>query len=140
MNRTSIFASTRNLTARLMNAEGEGSVGGSATPEVKLTRSEKLAAQIVTLEKRIAADTAKVEEVKAELEVTERLASVGVGTLIVAKLGRAETARSVDAEVLGVKDDENGARRYKISFGEGFDADTVVIQPAQIAGIRGQVS
>jgi hypothetical protein len=140
MNRTSIFASTRTLTARLMNAEGEGSVGGTAAPEVKLTRAEKLVKQITTLETRIAADTTKLAEVKLELETSERLSSVGVGTLVTVKLGRAETTREVAAEVLGVKDDDNGARRYKISYGEGFDADVVIIQPSQIVAITGQIS
>jgi hypothetical protein len=139
MIRTSIFASTRNLTARLMNAEGEGSTGGAA-PATPLTRAEKLAKQITTLETRIAADTAKLAEVRQELETSERLASVGVGTLVTIKLGRAETTREVAGEVLGVKDDDNGARRYKVSYGEGFDADVVIIQPSQIVAITGQIS
>lgn len=129
----------RTLNTRLMNEAGlEGSVGGTVV-EVKLTRAEKLAKQVATLEKRIADDTAKLAEVKQEIETSERLSSVGVGTLITAKLGRAETTREVKAEVLGVKDEDNGARRYKISFGEGFDADIQIIQPSQIVSVDGQI-
>lgn len=136
--RTSLIASSL-LDAGFRNeANAEGAVVGA--PEVKLTRAEKLAAQIATIEKRIVTDTAKVAELKQELETSERLSSVGVGTLITAKLGRAETTREVAAEVVGVKDDEAGRRLYKISFGEGFDADVQIIQPHQIVAITGQIS
>lgn len=145
MNRTSIFARTSTtMFARLMNAADDGTSGGNggAVPEVKvtLTRAEKLAKQVEVLEKRIAADTDKLAEVKQEIETSERLSSVTVGTLVTIKLGRAETTREVAGEVLGVKDDDNGARRYKVSYGEGFDADVVIIQPSQIVAITGQIS
>lgn len=106
-----------------------------AAETIVLTRAEKLAKQVTTLETRIAADTIKLAEVKQEIETSERLSSVTVGTAITAKLGRAETTREVAAVVVGVKDDEAGARRYKISFGDGFDADVQVIQPSQIVSI-----
>lgn len=132
--RTALFAT------RLMNVAGdEGSVGGTAPEAVKLTRTEKLQAQITTLETRIAADTTKLATVRQELETAERLSAVGVGTLITARVGRAETAKNVEAEVVGVKDDEAGRRLYKISFGDGFDADVQVIQPHQIVAVTGQI-
>jgi hypothetical protein len=140
MTRTSIFARSL-FAAVLMNEATDGTTGSTGgAPATPLTRAEKLAKQITTLETRIAADTAKLAEVKQELETSERLASVGVGTLVTIKLGRAETTREVAGEVLGVKDDDNGARRYKISYGEGFDADVVIIQPSQIVAITGQIS
>ena len=54
-----------------------------------LTRAQKYAATIEVLTKRIAADTAKLAEVQLELDTSEKLANVGTGTIIVAKLGRA---------------------------------------------------
>lgn len=111
----------------------------NAAEAVKLTRTEKLAKQIETLEKRIEADTAKLAEVRTELETAQRLADVREGTLITAKLGRAETTRIVPATVLGKKEDDNGVR-YKIEIGEGFDKDVTIIQPAQIVEITGQIS
>lgn len=111
----------------------------NAAEAVKLTRVEKLTKQVETLEKRIEADTAKLAEVRVELETAQRLADVREGTLIVARLGRAETTREVPATVTGKKEDENGVR-YKISYGEGFDADVTIIQPAQIVNITGQIS
>ncbi len=126
--------------AALFRNEGDnaGDVGAAAT-EVKLTRVEKLAAQIATIEKRIETDTAKVADLKQELETAQRLADVREGTLITARLGRAETTREVAATVLGKKEDDNGVR-YKIEFGDGFDKDVTVIQPAQIIAITGQIS
>lgn len=140
MNRYSTIARTSIAAALLMNAEGtDPSVGGTAAPEVKLSRVEKLAAQIATIEKRIETDTAKVADLKQELETAQRLADVREGTLIIAKLGRAETVREVPATVLGKKEDDNGVR-YKIEFGDGFDKDVTVIQPAQIVAITGQIT
>lgn len=136
-----MFAINTNNTRTLNIAGEEGTAGGTAEgTKIVLTRAEKLGKQIEVLTKRIEADTAKLAEVTLELETAERLSSVGVGTLITARIGRAETSREVQAEVLGVKDEESGARRYKISFGDGFDADVQVIQPSQIVAVTGQVS
>lgn len=138
------------------------------------TRAQKLSALIVTLTKRLSDDTAKLAEVKLELETTERLSSVAPGTSIIARLGRAGSAavdavearpestgigedgqpytipavaavaakaategtlRNVEATVLGVQELETGIR-YKIAFGEGFDADTAIIQASQIVQIN----
>ncbi len=107
------------------------------TPEVKptLTRAQKQANQVELLEKRIAADTAKLQEVKLDIETAARLDGVGEGSAIVARIGRADTSKEVAARVLGVKEDENGSRRYKIAFGSGFDADAAIIQASQIVRI-----
>lgn len=129
--RTSIIATA------LLNAVTDTAVGGAAPAEAKptLTPAQKRAARVEVLTKRIADDTAALAALKQEIETAERLASVTTGTAIIAKVGRAETAREVAARVLGVKDDDNGSRRYKITFGEGFDADTVIIQPTQIVSV-----
>lgn len=97
-----------------------------------LTRAEKYAARVVTLEKRIAKDTEDLAALRIEIETSTKLDSVVAGTAIVARIGRADTSKEVAARVQGVKEDESGSRRYKIVFGEGFDVETVVIQPAQI--------
>jgi hypothetical protein len=127
-----------NATA-LFNAVVEGAVGGTAvgTPEVKvvLTRAEKQAKLVKVLTDRIAADTAKLAELRNEVETSARLDGVGEGSAVVARIGRGETSKEVSARVLGVKEDENGSRRYKIAFGSGFDADTVIIQPSQIVSV-----
>lgn len=128
-----------NAAIALFNAAVEGESGQSAAPTTeapKLTRAEKQAKQVKVLEDRIAADTAKLAELKLEIETSARLDGVTAGSGISARIGRGETSQIVQATVLGVKEDENtGARRYKIAYGNGFDADTVVIQPAQIVSV-----
>lgn len=129
---------TNAIATALFNAAVEGAVGGSATPEVKvtLTRAEKQAKQVTLLTERIAADTTKLAELKNEIETGERLSSVDVGSAVVIRIGRGDTSKEVAARILGVKDDEaNGSRRYKAAYGEGFDADTVIIQPSQIVSV-----
>lgn len=107
----------------------------AVVPATPLTRAEKLAKTIDTLQKRIAADTAKIEELQLEAETSGRLAGVVEGTVISAKLGRAETTRIVTARVVGIKEEESGARKFKILFGSGIDTDTVIIQESQIVEV-----
>lgn len=57
---------------------------------------------------------------------------------IAAKAATTGTLRHVEAEVLGVKEEENGSLRYKITFGEGFDKDVEIIQASQIVSIVGE--
>lgn len=126
------------IAAMLLNAAAEGTAGGTAvTTETKpvLTRAEKQAAQVLVLTKRIEADTAKLAELKNDIETASRLDGVEAGSAIVARIGRADTSKEVAARVLGVKEDDAGSRRYKIAYGEGFDADTAVIQASQIVSV-----
>jgi hypothetical protein len=127
------------IAAALMSAAAEATAGGTGvTAETKpvLTRAEKQAAQVLVLTKRIEADTAKLAELRNDIETASRLDGVEAGSAIVARIGRAETSKEVPARVLGVKEDEaTGSRRYKIAYGEGFDADTAVIQASQIVSV-----
>jgi hypothetical protein len=126
------------IAAMLFNAVTEATAGGTGvTPEAKpvLTRAEKQAAQVLVLTKRIEADTAKLAELRNDIETASRLDGVEAGSAIVARIGRAETSKEVPARVLGVKEDDTGSRRYKIAYGEGFDADTAVIQASQIVSV-----
>lgn len=107
----------------------------NATPETvkpKLTRTEKLTQRAELLHKRITTDTNEYNEILAELAGAARLANLAAGDAVQVKLGRAETARTVDAIVVGVKEDEDGAKKYKVQYGSGFDADIAVVGAAQI--------
>jgi len=83
----------------------------------------------------------RIANLEAEIQVASKLESVQAGTSIVARLGRAGsngepgTLREVPATVVAVQDTEAG-RRYKVSYGEGFDTDVVVIQTSQIVQIN----
>lgn len=104
----------------------------------KLTRAEKLIARSEVLRKRIEADTAEYNEVANELNNLAALANVAIGTKVVIKLGRAETARVLDAVVVGVKDEEDGSKKYKVQYGTGFDADLATITAGQIQSIAAE--
>lgn len=105
------------------------------TPAVPKTRKEKLSDRIEVLEKRIASDNAELAEKKLQLESVDRLASVAAGSNVIIRVGRAETSREVSATILGVKTTDSGDIRYKASFGEGFDAEVVIIQESQIISV-----
>lgn len=57
---------------------------------------------------------------------------------VAAKAATAGTLRFVKAEVLGVKEEQNGSLRYKITFGEGFDKDVEIIQASQITEVHAE--
>lgn len=102
---------------------------------VKLSRPEKLRLKIAQTEARIQRDTEALAELQGELQGIERLASVAPGTAVTVRLGRGETTREVNAVVVGVKADEDSATRYKVQYGEGFDADVAVVFSTQIIAV-----
>jgi hypothetical protein len=126
-------------TILMMSATAEAAPGGTAVAttapaEAKpvLTRAEKQAKQVEVLTKRIASDTTTLAALKLEIETGARLAGVTEGSVIVARVGRADTSKEVTARVVGVKEEESGSLRYKIVYGNGFELDTAVIQSSQI--------
>lgn len=113
-------------------------------------QKSKLSALIATLTARIAADTAKLNEVTVQLEQFDAIAAVGVDSVVLFKVGRAETRRQVQGVVLAVKTetvaakhDEEGnqtaeaydVRSFKVQYGEDFDAQLAVITESQIEGV-----
>lgn len=114
----------------------------SAAPEVtkpKLTRVEKLQARAVLLQKRIADDTLEYNEIANELNNLAALANLAAGTTVTIRIGRADAAREVVGLIAGVKDEEDGSKKYKVTYGSGFDADIVVVTAGQIVSIGEQV-
>lgn len=97
-----------------------------------LTRKQKLLAKLESLQKRIASDTEKFNELRNEYDMIDKLDNVSVGTKVVIKQGRAETTREVQGVVIAVKHDEDGTAKYKVQYGEGFDADIAVVHAAGI--------
>lgn len=106
-------------------------------PTVALTREQKLAAKIDALKTRITADTVKVNELVAEYNNIAALAAIGVGSAVVVKLGRKfadkDTTRFENAVVVGVKEEEDGSKLYKVSYGSGFDADLATVTGAALS-------
>lgn len=117
-------------------ATPESTTAGDTAPTPELTPSQKIAAKIEAKKAQIVKLTGEVERLEAQFRSADLLDSVKQGSIIVARVGRAETAREVTASVIGVQTLESGDVRYKIYFGEGFDAETVVIQSSQIIDVK----
>lgn len=107
-----------------------------AVETVKLTREQKIAAKLDVLKKRIEKDTADFNELAAELNNIAALAAIGEGSAVVVKLGRKfadkDTTRYVNGVVIGVKEEEDGSKLYKVSHGVGFEADIAVVTGAAL--------
>lgn len=101
----------------------------TAAPEaVKLTRREKLLAQYNTAFAKHAELAAKLQELAAEINSIDALAAVTVGSVVVVTVGRGDEAKEVEANVIGVREEEDGSKTYKVTYGSGFDADIAVVK------------
>ena len=100
----------------------------TAAPEVKLTRREKLLAQYNTAFAKHAELSTKLQELAAEINSIDALASVTVGSVVVVPVGRGDDAKEVEATVIGVREEEDGSKTYKVTYGSGFDADIAVVK------------
>jgi hypothetical protein len=100
----------------------------TAAPEVKLNRREKLLAQYNHAFTKHAELAAKLQELAAEINSIDALAAVTVGSGVVVNLGRGDGAKEVEATVIGVREEEDGSKTYKVTYGSGFDADIAVVK------------
>lgn len=100
----------------------------TAAPEVKLTRREKLVAQYNTAFSKHAELAAKLQELAAEINSIDALAAVTVGSVVVVTVGRGDASLEVEAHVIGVREEEDGSKTYKVTYGSGFDADIAVVK------------
>ena len=107
-------------------------VAEAAAPEVKLSRREKLLAQYTSAFNKHAELANKLAELAAELNSIDALAAVGVGDSVVISVGKGEDAREVLAVVIGVKEEEDGGKVYKVQYGSGFDADIAVVKGSRM--------
>lgn len=100
----------------------------AAAPEVKPTRREKLLAQYNAAFAKHAELSAKLQELAAEINSIDALAAVTVGSVVIVTVGRGDDAKEVEARVIGVREEEDGSKTYKVTYGTGFDADIAVVK------------
>lgn len=100
----------------------------AAAEGVKLTRREKLLAQYNTAFAKHADLAAKLQELAAEINSIDALSAVTVGSVVVVTVGRGDEAKEVEASVIGVREEEDGSKTYKVTYGSGFDADIAVVK------------
>lgn len=110
----------------------------SPPTNVKLTREQKLRAKYDLLVARITKDTETAGEVAAEINSIADLAAIGVGSAVVVKLGRKfseekDTTRFVEGVVIGVKEEEDGSKLFKVQHGVGFEADIATVTGAALS-------
>lgn len=107
------------------------------TPEQpKLSRREKLVQRYNANREKITALQKECDELASEVNAIDSLASVGVGSVIVFKRGKGEAAVDTNGTVIGVREEEDGSKTYKATFGSGFDADVVVLKSKQIVAVQ----
>lgn len=116
-------------------AEAPAPVPTAPEATQKQTRKEKLFAKLDVLAKRITADTENYNKIKAEYEIIDSLDNISVGTAVTIKQGRAETTREVTGIVIAIKHEDDGSAKYKVQYGEGFDADIAVVHSSGILAV-----
>lgn len=105
---------------------------GAAAPEVKKTRLEKLTESYNKKRAQHEKLTAELTEIVAEVNAINALGSIAEGSKVVISIGKGETARDVEGTVIGVREDEDGAKQYKVAYGSGFDADVKVVGSSKL--------
>ena len=99
-----------------------------APDAAKPTRREKLLAQYNAAFAKHAELAAKLSELTSEINSIDALAAVGVGSAVIVTVGRGDDAKEVEASVIGVREEEDGSKTYKVTYGSGFDADISVVK------------
>lgn len=104
----------------------------AAAPEVKKTRLEKLTDSYN--KKRASYDklAAELTDIVNEINAINALGSVAEGSKVVISIGKGESAKEVEGTVIGVREDEDGAKQFKVAYGSGFDADVKVVGAAKL--------
>lgn len=90
--------------------------------------------QLQAVEAKIAELTTKRDALAASIEAEQALAKVETGATIKFNYGRAETRKEHEGTVLGVAETDKG-KRFKVQYGEGFDAAIVVIDASAIVAV-----
>ncbi len=92
------------------------------------TRREKLLdkynAKKATYEKL----AGELQELADEINGIDLAANINVGSEVTIKIGKGPTRKAVDGLVIGLRDEEDGSRTYKFSYGSAMDADVAVVK------------
>lgn len=94
----------------------------------------KIQDRIVIIETRIAKDTAELNDLRKQLEAAALVSEVAAGWTVKFKVGRQDTRREVQGEVLGrglVKDVDS----VRVTVGSGLAAELFTIAVTQLTGI-----
>lgn len=98
----------------------------------KLSHREKLMKKFEekkALYTKLATD---LQELAAEIQAIDAAASIEVGTTVYINVGKGETRKEVEAKVIGIREDEETGKQYKVAYGSGFDADVKVVGASRL--------
>lgn len=104
----------------------------AAAPAAPLTPREKLIEKYNKLFAQRKDIDEKLAAIVAEVTAIDTQASVGVGSVVLFSKGKGEAAVQVEGIVIGARDNEDGTKDLKISYGTGFDADVVVLKASKV--------
>lgn len=74
----------------------------------------------------------KVDELLAQINAVNALAAVTVGSIVVITVGKGDTAKDIAATVIGERENDDGTKTFKVTYGTGFDADVATVSSAKI--------
>ena len=98
----------------------------------KLSHREKLLKKFEekkALYEKLAAD---LQDIAAEVQAIDAAESIGVDSVVYISIGKGDTRKEVAARVIGVREDEENGKQYKVQYGEGFDADVKIVPAARL--------
>ena len=104
----------------------------TSAPEVKLSRREKLLAKYNQLFAQRAKIDETLGEIVAEINSIDALASITTGSAVTVKVGKNGAEVEHQGVVMGVREEDDGSKSYKVQYGSGFDADVVIVKANRI--------
>lgn len=104
----------------------------AAAPAPVLTPREKLIAKYNKLFAKRKEIDEELTAIVGEVSAIDALGSIGVGTKVIISVGKGEAAKDVLAEVIAVRDEEDGGKSLKVAYGTGFDADVAVVKASKV--------
>jgi hypothetical protein len=113
--------------------ENNGQPTGAPEPKPVLTRREKLLESYNKKFAQVKKLNEEITELVSEINGSDLLQSVVAGSAVVITVGKGDYAKAVDGVVIGVRDEEDGSKTYKVQYGTGFDADIAVVKAGKLS-------
>src|SRR5690554_2282930 len=100
----------------------------------KVSKAEKLQAQLDTKSQQLLALETEINSIRAELDLIKAVQKLKMNDVVSFSIGRGETRQVVTGTVLAVYDVQGGSgtRKVKVFHGEGPSADVKEISPSSI--------
>lgn len=113
--------------------ENNGQPATSPEPKPVLTRREKLLESYNKKFAQVKKLNEEITELVSEINSIDLLASVTTGSAVVITVGKGDDAKPVDGVVIGVREEDDGSKTYKVQYGTGFDADIAVVKAGKLS-------